>query len=114
VARVVDALGGLDILVNNAGITRDALVLRLKEADWEAVLRTDLTGVFLCTKASARVMLKAGGGRIVNVTSVVAETACGQGLRRQGRRDRLHEGRGPELAGRNITVNAVLGPVATG
>ena len=67
VGAVVDALGGLDILVNNAGIARDALVLRLKEEDWEAVLRTDLTGVFLCTKVAARVMLKAREGRVRTV-----------------------------------------------
>jgi 3-oxoacyl-[acyl-carrier protein] reductase len=117
VARVVDALGGLDILVNNAGITRDALVLRLKEEDWEAVLRTDLTGVFLCTKAAARVMLKAGGGRIVNVTSVVAEIGnAGQAAYAAAKAGVIGftKAVARELAGRNITVNAVApGLVAT-
>ena len=110
VARVVDALGGLDILVNNAGITRDALVLRLKEEDWEAVLRTDLTGVFLCTKVAARIMLKARGGRIVNVASVVAEIGnAGQAAYAAAKAGVIGftKAVARELAPRNITVNAV-------
>jgi 3-oxoacyl-[acyl-carrier protein] reductase len=110
VARVVDALGGLDILVNNAGIARDGLVLRLKEEDWEAVLRTDLTGVFLCTKAAARVMLKAGGGRIVNVASVVAEIGnAGQAAYAAAKAGVIGftKAVARELASRGITVNAV-------
>jgi 3-oxoacyl-[acyl-carrier protein] reductase len=117
VARIVDALGGLDILVNNAGIARDALVLRLKEEDWEAVLRTDLTGVFLCTKAAARVMLKARGGRIVNVTSVVAEMGnAGQAAYAAAKAGVIGftKAVARELASRGITVNAVApGLVAT-
>jgi 3-oxoacyl-[acyl-carrier protein] reductase len=117
VARVVDALGGLDILVNNAGIARDALVLRLREEDWDAVLRTDLTGVFLCTKAAARVMLKARGGRIVNVASVVAEAGnAGQAAYAAAKAGVIGftKAVARELAGRNITVNAVApGLVAT-
>ena len=117
VARVVDALGGLDILVNNAGITRDALVLRLKEEDWEAVLRTDLTGVFLCTKVAARIMLKARGGRIVNVASVVAEIGnAGQAAYAAAKAGVIGftKAVARELASRNITVNAVApGLVAT-
>jgi 3-oxoacyl-[acyl-carrier protein] reductase len=117
IGGVVDALGGLDILVNNAGIARDALVLRLKEEDWEAVLRTDLTGVFLCTKAAARVMLKAREGRIVNVTSVVAETGNpGQAAYAAAKAGVIGftKAVARELAARNITVNAVApGLVAT-
>jgi 3-oxoacyl-[acyl-carrier protein] reductase len=109
-ARVVDALGGLDILVNNAGIARDGLVLRLREEDWEAVLRTDLTGVFLCTKAAARVMLRAGGGRIVNVASVVAEIGnAGQAAYAAAKAGVIGftKAVARELASRSITVNAV-------
>jgi 3-oxoacyl-[acyl-carrier protein] reductase len=71
VAEVEAALGPVDILVNNAGLTRDNLLLRLGEADWDAVLDANLKGAFLCTKAVLRGMIKRGGGRIVNVTSVV-------------------------------------------
>lgn len=109
-ARVVDALGGLDILVNNAGIAKDALVLRLKEDDWEAVLRTNLTGVFLCTKAAARVMLKARGGRIVNLASVVAESGnAGQSAYAAAKAGVIGftKAVARELASRCITVNAV-------
>ena len=64
--------GRLDILVNNAGIAIDGLVLRLKDDDWQRVLQTNLTGVFHCTKAAVRTMVRARYGRIVNLTSVVA------------------------------------------
>ena len=66
-----DRFGRLDILVNNAGITRDGLLLRMKEDDFDAVLSTNLRGVFLCTKAALRPMSKAKGGRIINIGSVV-------------------------------------------
>lgn len=71
VKTAVERYGKIDILVNNAGITRDALLLRLKEADWEAVLATNLKGVFLCTKAVSKDMLKQRSGVIVNISSVV-------------------------------------------
>jgi 3-oxoacyl-[acyl-carrier protein] reductase len=74
VAGVEAALGPVDILVNNAGLTRDNLLLRLSEADWDAVLDANLKGAFLCTKAVLRGMMKRGGGRIVNVTSIVGIT----------------------------------------
>ncbi|HSE28944.1 MAG TPA: 3-oxoacyl-ACP reductase FabG, partial [Gemmatimonadales bacterium] len=74
VAAVEAALGPVDILVNNAGLTRDNLLLRLSEADWDAVLDANLKGAFLCTKAVLRGMIKRGGGRIVNVTSIVGLT----------------------------------------
>ncbi|HYR95647.1 MAG TPA: SDR family NAD(P)-dependent oxidoreductase, partial [Candidatus Binatus sp.] len=73
VQNIVDRHGRLDILVNNAGLSVDTLVLRLKEEDWDRVLRTNLTGVFHCTKAALRAMVRARYGRIVNLTSVVAE-----------------------------------------
>lgn len=71
VAAVVDALGTLDILVNNAGITRDGLVVRMSDEDWDAVIRTNLTGVFNMTRAAGKVMMRARSGSIVNIASVV-------------------------------------------
>ena len=63
----------LDILVNNAGITRDALLLRMKDEDWDAVLGVNLKGAFLCTRAAAKVMSKQRYGRIINIASVVGQ-----------------------------------------
>ncbi|HHW14508.1 MAG TPA: 3-oxoacyl-ACP reductase FabG, partial [Firmicutes bacterium] len=71
VARVVEAFGRLDILVNNAGITRDSLLVRMREEDWDAVLTTNLKSIYNCTKTAARHMMKARGGAIVNISSVV-------------------------------------------
>jgi 3-oxoacyl-[acyl-carrier protein] reductase len=107
----------IDILVNNAGITRDALLVRMKDADWDAVLDVNLKGAFLCTRAVARLMSKQRYGRIINIASVVGQMGnAGQanycaskaglmGLTRSNAR---------ELAKRNITVNAVApGFIAT-
>ena len=71
VKEVSDQLGGPDILVNNAGITRDNLLMRMKEDDWDAVLETNLKGAFTCSKAVARPMMKARSGRIISISSVV-------------------------------------------
>ena len=71
VARALDETGRVDVLVNNAGITRDGLIVRMKEADWEAVLNVNLKGAFLCTKAVTKPMMKQRYGRIINVSSVV-------------------------------------------
>jgi 3-oxoacyl-[acyl-carrier protein] reductase len=71
VGRTVAELGGLDILVNNAGITRDGLLVRMSDEDWDAVIRINLTGVFSMTRAAGKVMMKARSGSIVNITSVV-------------------------------------------
>jgi len=106
----VDKYGGVDILVNNAGITRDALLLRMKDDDWDAVLNINLKGAFLCTREAAKIMSKGRYGRIINISSVVGQMGnLGQanycaskagliGLTRSNAR---------ELARRNITVNAV-------
>lgn len=70
----IKEFGKLDILVNNAGITRDALVLRMKEEDWEAVLNINLKGTFLCSKEAVKLMSKQRSGKIINISSVVAFT----------------------------------------
>lgn len=72
VEAVVGGLGRLDILVNNAGITRDGLLIRMKEQDWDDVLGTNLKGMFNCTRAAAKVMMKQREGRIINIASVAA------------------------------------------
>ncbi len=71
IARVLGAHGRLDHLVNNAGVTRDNLLLRMKDEEWAQVMSTNLTGTFLCTQAALKPMLKQRAGRIVNITSVV-------------------------------------------
>ena len=71
---VLDKFGKVEILVNNAGITRDDLMMRMKRADWDDVLSTNLTGTFLLTQALLRQMMKNRWGRIVNITSVVGRT----------------------------------------
>ena len=71
VKETMTAFGQIDILVNNAGITRDNLLMRMKESDWDAVMDTNLKGVFLCTKHVSRVMMKQKIGKIINMTSVV-------------------------------------------
>ena len=73
VAKTVEQLGGIDILVNNAGITRDKLLLRMTEEDWDAVLNVNLKGTFNCTKAAIKHMVKRKSGRVVNIASVVGE-----------------------------------------
>ncbi len=112
-----ETFGQIDILVNNAGITRDGLLLRMKDEDWDAVLTVNLKGAFLCTRAAAKVMTKQRSGRIINIASVVGQMGnAGQanycaskaglmGLTRSNAR---------ELAKRNVTVNAVApGFIAT-
>lgn len=69
---VVQRFGRVDILINNAGITKDMLLLRMKKEDWDSVLQTNLTGVFLCSQEAIKVMLKQKYGRIINISSVVA------------------------------------------
>ncbi len=71
VKETIDRFGKLDILVNNAGITRDNLLMRMKEEEWDDVININLKGVFLCTKAVTRQMMKQRVGRIINITSIV-------------------------------------------
>jgi 3-oxoacyl-[acyl-carrier protein] reductase len=102
--------GRLDILVNNAAITRDTLALRMKLEDWEAVLRTNLTGAHLCIQQALGAMLKQRSGRIINLTSIVAETGnAGQAnyVASKAGLIGLTRAIAVEVASRNITVNAI-------
>ena len=72
--QVLDKFGRLDILVNNAAITRDGLSMRMKQDDWEAVLKTNLTGAHLCIQQALSTMMRARAGRIINISSVVAQS----------------------------------------
>ncbi|WP_337383425.1 3-oxoacyl-[acyl-carrier-protein] reductase [Acidaminococcus timonensis] len=117
VNQVVKELGGLDILINNAGITRDGLLMRMKEADWDAVLETNLKGVFNCSKAVMRTMMKQKSGRIVNMASVVGEMGnAGQANYAAAKAGVIGftKSLAKEVASRGITVNAVApGFIAT-
>jgi 3-oxoacyl-[acyl-carrier protein] reductase len=107
---VLTKFGRLDILVNNAAITRDTLALRMKLEDWDAVLRTNLTGAHLCIQQALGAMLKARSGRIINITSVVAQTGnAGQSnyVASKAGLIGLTRAIAVEVASRNITVNAV-------
>ena len=110
VKAVLEKEGRLDVLVNNAGITRDGLLMRMKTADWQSVIDLNLTGVFLCTRAVSRSMLKARRGRIINITSVVALMGNpGQANYSAAKAGviGLTRSTAAELASRGITVNAV-------
>lgn len=109
-AQVLAKFGKLDILVNNAAITRDTLALRMKLEDWEAVLRTNLTGAHLCTQQALGAMLRQRSGRIINIASVVAQTGnAGQAnyVASKAGLIGLTRAIAVEVASRNITVNAV-------
>ncbi len=110
VKATVDRFGALDVLVNNAGITRDGLLMRMSEDDWDAVHNTNLRGAFLVTKAAMRPMLRARGGRIINVTSVVGVIGnAGQANYAAAKAGLIGFTRAVarEVASRGITVNAV-------
>lgn len=110
VENIVEKLGGIDILVNNAGITRDALFLRMKEGDWDAVIAVNLKGTFNFTKAVVRPMMKAKGGRIVNIASVIGVMGnAGQANYAASKAGiiGLTKSLAKEFASRGITVNAV-------
>jgi 3-oxoacyl-[acyl-carrier protein] reductase len=102
--------GHLDILVNNAGISRDGLVLRMKDEEWLATLAVNLNGAFFCSRAAARMMLKSKWGRIVNISSVVGEMGnAGQVpyVSSKAGLIGLTKALAKELASRNVTVNAI-------
>jgi 3-oxoacyl-[acyl-carrier protein] reductase len=108
--KIVEESGRVDVLVNNAGLTRDGLLVRMKEEDWDRVLNVNLKGAFLCTQAAAKTMMKQRSGRIINIASVVGVmgnagqanyTASKAGL------IGLTKTAAKELAPRGVTVNAV-------
>ena len=110
VTDTVEALGSLDILVNNAGITRDKLLLRMGEDDWDAVLNVNLKGAFNCTKAAVKVMSRARYGRIVNIASIVGIIGnAGQANYSASKAGLIGFTKtvAREFAGRNVTSNAV-------
>jgi 3-oxoacyl-[acyl-carrier protein] reductase len=110
VARALDETGRIDVLVNNAGITRDGLLVRMKESDWEDVLNINLKGTFLCIKAVTKPMMKQRYGRIINVSSVVGVSGNpGQAnyVASKAGIIGLTKGVAKELASRNITANVV-------
>jgi len=114
---ILKEAGRIDVLVNNAGITRDGLLVRMKEADWDAVMEVNLKGTFNCMKAAAKAMMKQRYGRIVNISSVVGASGNpGQAnyVASKAGIIGLTKAVARELASRNITVNAVApGYIAT-
>lgn len=106
----VEQFGGLHILVNNAGITRDNLVMRMSDEDWNAVIATNLTGTFNCIRAASKIMMKQRSGKIINITSVVAlmgnkgqANYCAAKAGVIG----LTKSVARELASRNVQINAI-------
>jgi len=107
---IINEFGRIDILVNNAGITRDTLLLRMKEEEWDTVLRVNLKSAFNCTKAAARYMLKQRSGRIVNISSVIGLIGnAGQANYAASKAGLigLTKSSAKELSSRGITVNVV-------
>ncbi|MHC8967433.1 3-oxoacyl-[acyl-carrier-protein] reductase [Priestia aryabhattai] len=117
IKEAISTFGSVDILVNNAGITRDNLLMRMKEDEWDDVINTNLKGVFLCTKAVTRQMMKQRAGRIINISSIVGVSGnAGQAnyVAAKSGVIGLTKTTAKELASRNITVNAVApGFIAT-
>jgi 3-oxoacyl-[acyl-carrier protein] reductase len=106
----LEHFGKIDILINNAGITKDTLLLRMKRADWDSVIQTNLSGAFFCTQAAIGSMLKQRWGRIVNITSVFGQTGqAGQANYSASKAGLIGftMAMAREVASRNITVNAV-------
>lgn len=117
VEEILVKFGTLDILVNNAGITKDALMVRMSEEDWDRVLNINLKGAFLVTQASAKIMMKQRSGRIINISSVVGRMGnAGQANYSASKAGLIGftKSAAKELAGRGITVNAIApGYIAT-
>ena len=115
--QALEKFARLDILVNNAAITRDGLALRMKQEDWDAVIRTNLTGAHLCIQQALSTMMRARAGRIINIASVVAQMGnAGQAnyVAAKAGLVGLTKAIAIEIASRNITVNAVApGFIAT-
>lgn len=110
VKETVDTFGRIDVLINNAGITRDNLLMRMREEDWDAVLNINLKGVFVCTKAVSRIMMKQRAGKIINMTSVVGLMGnAGQANYSAAKAGVVGftKSMAKELASRGITVNAI-------
>jgi 3-oxoacyl-[acyl-carrier protein] reductase len=108
--KILAEAGKVDILVNNAGVTRDGLLMRMSDADWDSVLNTNLKGAFLVTKAFSRAMIKARTGRIINISSVIGLIGnagqCNYAASKAGLIG-FTQSAAKELAGRGITVNAI-------
>ena len=110
IKKTVDKFGKIDILVNNAGITKDGLLMRMSEADWDSVLSVNLKGAFLCTKAVSRVMIKQKSGKIINMASIIGMIGNpGQAnySASKGGLIAFTKTAAKELASRNINVNAI-------
>ncbi|MEA3369360.1 MAG: 3-oxoacyl-[acyl-carrier-protein] reductase [Candidatus Ratteibacteria bacterium] len=110
VRKALDKLKKIDILINNAGITRDALLLRMKEEDWDKVLAVNLKGVFNCTKVVSRAMVKQRAGSIVNIASIIGQIGnAGQANYAASKAGVIGFAKSAarELAARQITVNAI-------
>ncbi|MGI9252125.1 MAG: SDR family NAD(P)-dependent oxidoreductase, partial [Thermomicrobiales bacterium] len=110
VEATMQRLGRIDVLVNNAGVTRDTLIMRMSEQDWDDVLTTNLKGTFLCAKAAVRPMLRQRSGRIVNITSVVGLVGnAGQANYSAAKAGLVGftKSLAKEVGSRGITVNAV-------
>jgi 3-oxoacyl-[acyl-carrier protein] reductase len=110
IPRAIEALGQLDILVNNAGVTRDNLVMRMKDEEWDDVIRINLEAAFRLIRAASKSMMKARFGRIITITSVVGATGNpGQAnyAASKGGLTAMSKALAQELASRNITVNCV-------
>jgi 3-oxoacyl-[acyl-carrier protein] reductase len=108
--KVLEETGRIDVMINNAGITRDGLIVRMKEKDWDDVINTNLKGTFNCCKIVSKIMLKQKIGRIINISSVVGATGNpGQAnyVASKAGIIGLTKALAKELASRNITVNAV-------
>ncbi|MFZ0483481.1 MAG: 3-oxoacyl-[acyl-carrier-protein] reductase [Desulfobacterales bacterium] len=108
--EIIDKTGRIDVLVNNAGITKDGLLVRMKEQDWDAVLNINLKGAFTCTKIAAKIMMQQRYGRIINMASVVGVTGnAGQANYSASKAGLigLTKTAAKELASRGITVNAI-------